>query len=424
MDTAAHSLEPLGPGPLDYDHLALVDYQSRREPHSNDWVLSLSPREHVRVNAQTKKIIDTFDGNRTLDQIARELRGSSPRLDVTTSDLAEFVDKILVPNGFVPRMSPVPPESDAHSLLWWHIPLLHTDRLRSVFARTKWFFQPIVAAVAMGLLVTTVVGSLTTALSHHAGYRDFNGVGFLALTYLSLVAHELGHVSAAYRYRITAGRAGIGLYLFFPVFFVDLTNAWRLNQRERVVVDFGGVYFQALSMVPVGLLGWLRGDPGLCLAFLMLTGIAAFNLLPFLRLDGYWIVSDAANVANLGPNAATVTRRILEGKGESYPRRVVIGSILYSSSTLVGAALGVFMAARTVANWNVIWTSMTWVEGAVRQQAWERALTELNHLFLLFVPVLFLVVAMIRGVYQGARRSAIASKGGAVRPDPGMPTQP
>ena len=41
---------------------------------------------------------------------------------------------------------------------------------------------------------------------------------------------------------------GVGLYLFRPVFYTDLSNAWKLNRKKRIVTDLGGIYFQVIMI--------------------------------------------------------------------------------------------------------------------------------------------------------------------------------
>jgi putative peptide zinc metalloprotease protein len=39
---------------------------------------------------------------------------------------------------------------------------------------------------------------------------------------------------------------GVGLYLFYPVFYSDVTDSYRLGRSARVRTDLGGVYFHLI----------------------------------------------------------------------------------------------------------------------------------------------------------------------------------
>ncbi|MCU4960956.1 site-2 protease family protein, partial [Bacillus paranthracis] len=66
----------------------------------------------------------------------------------------------------------------------------------------------------------------------------------ILLLLFSIIIHELGHIVAAYRYKIQPKDVGMGLYMMRPVLFVDLSDTWRLPRRQRVVIDLGGIYFE------------------------------------------------------------------------------------------------------------------------------------------------------------------------------------
>jgi putative peptide zinc metalloprotease protein len=91
----------------------------------------------------------------------------------------------------------------------------------------------------------------------------------------------------------------LGLYLVFPVFYANVTHAWRLERKPRVVVDLGGMYFQLILTIPAFLLFHLTQEQVWLLFFLELDAMILFCLNPFLRFDGYWLCSDFLGVPNL-----------------------------------------------------------------------------------------------------------------------------
>ena len=114
---------------------------------------------------------------------------------------------------------------------------------------------------------------------------------YLSLILISILFHELGHASALLKYKQKPGEIGIGLYLYIiPVFYTSLSNAWRLNTRQRLIVDFGGVYFQYITVI-----FFLIGSvffPELHFVPFSILIIILYQFNPFIRLDGYWILSD------------------------------------------------------------------------------------------------------------------------------------
>ncbi|HEY8526974.1 MAG TPA: hypothetical protein VIL48_18525, partial [Acidimicrobiales bacterium] len=111
--------------------------------------------------------------------------------------------------------------------------------------------------------------------------------------------HETGHATAARYGGATPGAMGAGIYLVWPVFYTDVTDSYRLDRRGRLRTDLGGIYFNVLFMVAIGALYVATGHV-LFLVFVLLAHVETLRqFLPFVRLDGYYIVSDLAGVPNL-----------------------------------------------------------------------------------------------------------------------------
>ncbi|MDR7122615.1 M50 family metallopeptidase [Rheinheimera soli] len=121
----------------------------------------------------------------------------------------------------------------------------------------------------------------------------------IALISLGLVFHELGHAAAAYKYGCRRVDIGVGWYIYFIVFYAELSEAWQFGRRKRVIIDCAGGYFQSIFGVLLWLL-YLSTDNFVFLsASALLALYSFFNLNPFFRMDGYWIASDLLNVKNL-----------------------------------------------------------------------------------------------------------------------------
>jgi hypothetical protein len=74
---------------------------------------------------------------------------------------------------------------------------------------------------------------------------------------------------------------------------------WRLQRRQRLVVDLGGVYFQSMSIVVCALWAWATANPTVLWVVLAMDFAMLMNLNPLFKLDGYWAVSDATGIPNL-----------------------------------------------------------------------------------------------------------------------------
>ena len=135
------------------------------------------------------------------------------------------------------------------------------------------------------------------------GYKSFkvqeSVVFFLVVMAISVTFHELGHATAASHFGAEHGGIGGGFYLFTPVYFADVTDVWRLKKWQRVVVNCAGMYFEIIFCTLLSLVGLLLGQISLTLIAIIVCLHTFFNLNPFLRSDGYWMLSDITNKPNL-----------------------------------------------------------------------------------------------------------------------------
>lgn len=115
--------------------------------------------------------------------------------------------------------------------------------------------------------------------------------------------HELGHATAAYRSKIEPAEIGAGIYFLFPVFYADVSEVWRLLPKRRLMVNLAGVYMQLLVNVAL-IIFFLVVGVGQHHEFLVKivmanTIVIGANLIPFFKLDGYWLVADFLNIPDL-----------------------------------------------------------------------------------------------------------------------------
>ena len=135
----------------------------------------------------------------------------------------------------------------------------------------------------------------------------------IGLTVAAGAFHELGHATAARYGGAKPGVMGVGIYLMMPAFYTDVSDSYRLNRRGRLRTDLGGVYFNAITIVLAAVAYAATGSRAL-LVFIVLSEIEVlYQFLPFVRMDGYYVVADLIGVPNLfafvAPVIASVFRR-------------------------------------------------------------------------------------------------------------------
>jgi putative peptide zinc metalloprotease protein len=133
----------------------------------------------------------------------------------------------------------------------------------------------------------------------------------LGLVLASTAFHELGHAAALHYGGGRARAIGAGLYLVYPAFYTDVTDCYRLGRWARVRTDLGGFYFNllfALAMVGAyAATGW-----EVLLVVVVVTDLEILHqLLPFVRLDGYWLLADLTGVPDFFSQMGSFVRSLL-----------------------------------------------------------------------------------------------------------------
>jgi putative peptide zinc metalloprotease protein len=212
--------------------------------------------------------------------------------------------------------------------LWRPMPFLRR------FARyAELAFQPafwaVVALVALtGLVLVSRRWDEFVHTFH--GYADLRGLLAIGLALgCAKVLHEFGHAFTAHRYGCRVPTMGVALLVMVPVLYTDTTEAWKVPGRaERLRIGAAGMLTE-LALAAFATLAWsvLPDGPMRAGAFLLATttwiGTLTINASPFMRFDGYFLLSDWLDMPNLHDRAFAFgrwwLRERLFGLGDPQP---------------------------------------------------------------------------------------------------------
>lgn len=197
-----------------------------------------------------------------------------------------------------------------HSYLFFRIPLVHPDPFLVRTARfvrfmfIPWLHYLVLAVGSVGLLKTVEHWEeFFTTFMH---FFTLKGAFFLGVTIFFIkIIHELAHGYCLKRYGCKVPTMGIAFIVMWPVLYTDATDAWRLrSRRQRLIIGSAGMLVE-IELALLCLLAWsiLPDGIGKSLAFYIATAslltTMAINLSPFLRFDGYYLMSDYFGIDNL-----------------------------------------------------------------------------------------------------------------------------
>ena len=250
-------------------------------------------------------IAELADGERTNEEIAAAVSEAIQR-GVSADNVRQLVERRLRPLGVIAPANGSEPElQKADPLLALRlraalVPERVVNAITKVFKPL--FFPPVVVAVLGGL------GALDVWLfAYHGIAQSLREVLYspallmmmLGLVVLSAAFHECGHATACAYGGARPGVMGAGLYIVWPAFYTDVTDAYRLGKRGRLRTDLGGVYFNVVFMLATAGAYALTGYEPLLLVIPFMHLEIVHQFLPFIRLDGYYIVSDLTGVPDM-----------------------------------------------------------------------------------------------------------------------------
>jgi putative peptide zinc metalloprotease protein len=206
-----------------------------------------------------------------------------------------------------------------HNYLFLRIPLLRPDSaIKKALPWVSVLFnrQFMMLLLLLALLACYLVSEQWTQFSHSFAYV-FTAEGMLTtalMLSLSKMVHESGHAFAASYFGCRVPSMGVAFMMGFPMLWTDVTDAWRLpDRRQRLTIDAAGMIAELSLAVFATLLWTVLPDGAVRSGVYLLASTAwiitlAVNLNPFMRFDGYYLLSDFLDVANLQDRSFALAR--------------------------------------------------------------------------------------------------------------------
>lgn len=201
-----------------------------------------------------------------------------------------------------------------HHYLFFRLPLLRPDAFLS---RTVPLVEPFFTRGFLLLVLTVLAVDLYLV---GRSWHDFSNA-FLAmatptgLVYYAValtfakVIHELGHAYAAKRYGVRVPAMGLAFLVLWPYLYTDVGETWKLADRRKQFVIAAGGMAAELSLAVFSTLAWALAPEGAAKSMLFVLASStwlitlAINASPFMRFDGYFLLSDALDFPNLHERA-------------------------------------------------------------------------------------------------------------------------
>ena len=221
--------------------------------------------------------------------------------------------------------------------LFFRIPLVRPQFwLKKLLPSLDWLFTRNAALVMLAICFTGIflaARQWDVFINTFVDKLTWSGLlGYAVALVFAKALHEMAHALTATRYGVRVAHMGIAMVVLYPMLYTDTSESWKLaNPRQRLAIASAGIIAE-LTLAGAATLGWSLAPEGSvksALFFLAATSwvlTLAINASPFMRFDGYFILSDILDIPNLhersGALASTWLRRFLLGLNEPWPERL------------------------------------------------------------------------------------------------------
>ena len=285
-------------------------------------------RSH-RFSPAAHRFIGLMDGEKTVQEIweatSAQLGDEAP----TQEEVIRLLGQLHAADAL---LCDVPPDSmevfrrhQRHERMEWkrrlwtplalRFPIWDPDRF---LQRTRFLVEPLFGWFGVLLWLAVVGTGAVLAATHWTDLtKDVvdrilapQNLLLLWLVYPVVKAlHELGHAYATRHWGGEVHEIGIMLLVLTPVPYVDASSAWGFSERhKRMAVGAAGIAVE-LFLGALALFVWLSVESGgvraVAYNVMLISGVSTllFNGNPLLRFDGYYVLSDALEIPNLGTRA-------------------------------------------------------------------------------------------------------------------------
>ncbi len=262
-------------------------------------------------------VLSGIDGSRTVGEIAARVSVAFGRT-VSAANVEYLLANKLTPLGLIAgaagagRQDPMLLTLKLRRTL---IPAAGVQRIARLFAP---LFSPPMVVMVLALMAAADVWLVRTGKVLPAFTAPLADplllLVVLGLSAVSILFHECGHAAACRYGGARPGRIGMGLYVLWPATFTNVTDSYRLGRAGRLRVDLGGVYFNAIFVVVLAGAYRATGYGPLVAAVALVHVEIVEQLLPSLRFDGYFILTDLIGVPDLFQRVAPVLASLIPGR--------------------------------------------------------------------------------------------------------------
>lgn len=264
--------------------------------NTKNYILVGREGRYFQISANAYALLQQVQGGESYATIAEKLS------DVQGKSIApEDVEQAY--NRMMEQINHLVNSKRKRRSFWLKFTLIPSSVVQAVASRLVFMFAPLTICLFLISFIAIGVPMFLPGMEPRIRVVSMTPLTGMIVLYsmfiFSLVIHEFGHATACTRGGVAPSDIGVTIYLVFPAFYSNVNASWLLGRWQRFRVDIGGIYFQLWIGMFYALLFFLTRIFIFRFAFFVVIISCLFSLNPFLKYDGYWMLTDLLGVVNL-----------------------------------------------------------------------------------------------------------------------------
>jgi len=197
-----------------------------------------------------------------------------------------------------------------HQYLFFRIPLVRPDKfLEATLPLVEMFFTRAFAVVLLLFLLADLYllmrewSAVTRSAAEFFSLKHV--IPYALAATFSKIVHELGHAYTSKRFGVRVPAMGVAFLVMWPYLYTDTAETWKLSDRKKQLAIASAGMASELALAIIATFFWCISPDGAGRDFLFVLASStwvitlAINASPFMRFDGYFLLSDWLDFPNL-----------------------------------------------------------------------------------------------------------------------------
>lgn len=200
-------------------------------------------------------------------------------------------------------------KKEKQNILFYKIPIFNPgkflDIVVSLFFKRKsinYFMIGLITAISILGIILFVYDFNDLTAHFLKDFKFIHFVLFYIVTIITIFLHEIGHALACKYFGGKVKEIGFLLLFFSPALYCDVSGIRMFKKKQaKIITLLAGIFVQIFILSIMSILYHFIYEGSSFIATFALWNLimVVSNIVPFIKLDGYWILSSWVNIPNL-----------------------------------------------------------------------------------------------------------------------------